>query len=50
MRAEDKKANVWDLFRHKQLRTKTLILLFIWFSISATYFGLSMNAGDLGEA
>lgn len=42
-------ANVWDLFCYPELRKKTIILLFIWFSISATYFGLSLNSGDLGK-
>ena len=41
--------NVWDLFLHRQLRIKTLLLLFIWFSISAVYFGLAMNL-DIGKS
>ncbi|XP_039278061.1 LOW QUALITY PROTEIN: organic cation transporter protein [Nilaparvata lugens] len=38
---------VIDLFRTPYLRAKTLVILFLWFVNSATYYGLSWNTGNL---
>ena len=42
-----KTANFFDLFRYPQLRAKTLIIFVNFFSNSLTYYGLTMNSGDL---
>ena len=31
------------------MRRKTLVLFYIWFSISTAYYGLSLNSGNLGK-
>ena len=36
-----------DMLRYPGLRTKLVILLFSWFSCSTTYYGLTLNSGDL---
>lgn len=41
--------NMSDLFRYSELRRKTFILFFTWFSISSCYYGLSFNSEYLGE-
>ncbi|XP_030375914.1 organic cation transporter-like protein [Scaptodrosophila lebanonensis] len=44
-----KPATVFDLFRHPNLRHKTLLIFFDWFVISGIYYGLSWNTSILGE-
>ena len=42
-----KKRTLIDLFRYKNMRTKTLILYYNWFVNSFAYYGLSLNMGQL---
>ena len=39
---------MFDLFKHKNLAFKTLILYFNWFANSFVYYGLTLNSGNLG--
>ena len=45
---EEGSASVLDLFRHRSLAAKTLILYFNWFANSVVYYGLTLNSGNLG--
>uniref|UniRef100_A0A8W8JJK5 Organic cation transporter protein n=1 Tax=Magallana gigas TaxID=29159 RepID=A0A8W8JJK5_MAGGI len=38
---------IWSLFSSKALLTRTLILFFNWMVVSMTYYGLSLNTGNL---
>ncbi|XP_034334409.2 organic cation transporter protein [Magallana gigas] len=38
---------IWSLFSSKALLTRTLILFFNWMVVSITYYGLSLNTGNL---
>lgn len=40
--------SVLDLFRHPNLRRKSLLIFFDWFVNSGTYYGLSWNTNNLG--
>ncbi|KAM4699108.1 solute carrier family 22 member 15 [Discoglossus pictus] len=40
--------NILTIFRHKVLRRRTLIMMWIWFVCSLVYYGLTLSAGDLG--
>ena len=42
-------ASVLDLFRRPQMCGKTLILYGNWFIIALMYYGLTLNASDLGD-
>lgn len=44
---EAKKGNLFDLFKHKNLAIKTLILYFNWFTNSFVYYGLTLNTGKI---
>lgn len=44
----DREASLVDLFRHPNLRMKTLIIFFSWFVNSCAYYGLSWNTSNLG--
>ena len=41
-------SSFFDLFRHRLLLRKTLILYLNWFTTSLVYYGLTLNAGSLG--
>lgn len=43
-----KQASVFDLFKHPNLRMKSLLIFFNWFVNSGTYYGLSWNTNNLG--
>jgi OCT family organic cation transporter-like MFS transporter 4/5 len=43
-----KQATLLDLFCYRNLRKKTLVILFSWFVNSGTYYGLSWNTSNLG--
>ncbi|OWF34554.1 solute carrier family 22 member 15-like [Mizuhopecten yessoensis] len=47
---EDKKqtGKIWHIFTSRVLLTRTLILFLNWCVISMTFYGLSMNAGNIG--
>lgn len=44
----EREASLIDLFRHANLRKKTLLIFFDWFVNSGTYYGLSWNTNNLG--
>lgn len=46
--AKPKQASVFDLFRHPNLRMKSMLIFFNWFVNSGTYYGLSWNTNNLG--
>ncbi|CAD7084046.1 unnamed protein product [Hermetia illucens] len=48
VKTEKREATVFDLFRYPNLRKKSLIIFFGWFTNSATYYGLSWNTSNLG--
>ncbi|XP_068085603.1 organic cation transporter protein isoform X2 [Anabrus simplex] len=41
-------ATVLDLFRHPNMRKRTLNIFFNWFANNITYYGLSWNTSNLG--
>lgn len=43
-----KEATILDIFRHPNLRRRSLIIFFDWFANSMTYYGLSWNTSNLG--
>ncbi|KAI4470609.1 solute carrier family 22 member [Holotrichia oblita] len=45
---EDKEATILDIFKHSNLRKRSLIIFFDWFANSLTYYGLSWNTNNLG--
>lgn len=42
------KASLFDLFRHPNLRRKSILLFFNWLVNSGTYYGLSWQSSSLG--
>ncbi|KAJ3662937.1 hypothetical protein Zmor_007251 [Zophobas morio] len=44
----DNQATVLDIFKHSNLRKRSLIILFDWFANNITYYGLSWNTNNLG--
>ncbi|XP_072369896.1 solute carrier family 22 member 15-like isoform X3 [Scyliorhinus torazame] len=44
----DQSACVFDLFRHRLLLGRTLIMMYVWFICSLVYYGLTLNVGDMG--
>lgn len=45
---ENKSGNVFELFKTCKLGSYTLACMFIWFTCSMTYYGISLSAGQLG--
>ncbi|XP_073978691.1 organic cation transporter protein-like isoform X2 [Rhodnius prolixus] len=43
-----KRPSLIDLFKYPNLRKKSLIIFFLWFVNSGTYYGLSWNTSNLG--
>ncbi|XP_029955554.1 solute carrier family 22 member 13-like [Salarias fasciatus] len=43
-----KGGNLLDIFRKSYLRKRALIMSFVWFGTSLTYYGLSLNVGSFG--
>ena len=43
-------ASVLDLYRSRVLRARTLAMVYCWFAVSFTYYGLALNAGNLGDS
>ena len=43
------KTTILDLFKHRNLRTKALLIFFNWFVISGTYYGLSWNTNNISR-
>ncbi|XP_048771044.2 organic cation transporter protein-like isoform X2 [Ostrea edulis] len=41
-------AALWNLFTSRVLLIRTLIIFFNWMVVSMTYYGLSLNTGNLG--
>ncbi|XP_023323116.1 organic cation transporter protein isoform X2 [Eurytemora carolleeae] len=46
--ADDKKTNIFDIFRTPNMRSKTFIIWYNFFVNAFVYFGLTLNSGDLG--
>ncbi|XP_026679607.1 organic cation transporter protein-like [Diaphorina citri] len=42
------KPSIFELFRHPNLFKKSVIIFFLWFVCSLTYYGLSWNTANLG--
>lgn len=40
----DNSAQIWDLFRTRNMLKKTLIQYFLWFTIAMIYYALSLNS------
>ncbi|KAF5279391.1 hypothetical protein FQA39_LY05501 [Lamprigera yunnana] len=45
---EDSSATVLDIFRHPNIRKRSLVIFFDWMVNSMTYYGLSWNTNNLG--
>uniref|UniRef100_A0A1B6LD98 Major facilitator superfamily (MFS) profile domain-containing protein n=1 Tax=Graphocephala atropunctata TaxID=36148 RepID=A0A1B6LD98_9HEMI len=48
MEEAGEKPSLFDLFKYPNLRKKSVILFFLWFVNSMTYYGLSWNTSNLG--
>lgn len=46
--AETSTVSTLDLFRGKEIRFRTLVMLVVWFTNCLAYYALSLAAGDLG--
>ncbi|XP_068600496.1 solute carrier family 22 member 4-like [Brachionichthys hirsutus] len=44
---EKNQLNVFHLLRTRNIRSTTLILCLVWFSLTAGYYGLSLNTSDM---
>lgn len=45
----EQKPSILDLFKHRNLRTKAILIFINWFVISGTYYGLSWNTNNISE-
>ncbi|CAB3375688.1 Hypothetical predicted protein [Cloeon dipterum] len=45
---ETRQASIFDLFKYPNLRRNSLIIFFLWFVNSCSYYGLSWNVSNLG--
>ncbi|CAO1434485.1 unnamed protein product [Diamesa serratosioi] len=45
----EQKKSILDLFKHRNLRTKALLIFLNWFVISGTYYGLSWNTNNISK-
>ncbi|KAH0623501.1 hypothetical protein JD844_006307 [Phrynosoma platyrhinos] len=48
MKRDDSAPGVLNLVKHPVLRWRTVILMYIWYVCSLVYYGLTLNAGELG--
>uniref|UniRef100_A0A2D4HCG0 Major facilitator superfamily (MFS) profile domain-containing protein n=1 Tax=Micrurus lemniscatus lemniscatus TaxID=129467 RepID=A0A2D4HCG0_MICLE len=48
IRKDDSTPGVLNLVTHPILRWRTVILMYIWYVCSFVYYGLTLNAGELG--
>nr|XP_056705719.1 solute carrier family 22 member 15-like [Euleptes europaea] len=48
MKKDDSASDVLNLVQHPVLRRRTVILMYIWYVCSLVYYGLTLNAGELG--
>ncbi|XP_048361538.1 solute carrier family 22 member 15-like isoform X2 [Sphaerodactylus townsendi] len=48
VKKDDSTAAVLNLVQHPVLRWRTVILMYIWYVCSLVYYGLTLNAGELG--
>ncbi|KAG1652170.1 Organic cation transporter protein [Nymphon striatum] len=46
-RENENKPTIFDLFKTKEIRIRTLISYFLWFSVSFCYYAFSLNIGDM---
>ncbi|XP_061491123.1 solute carrier family 22 member 15-like isoform X4 [Rhineura floridana] len=48
VKKDDSESGVLSLVKHPVLRWRTVILMYIWYVCSLVYYGLTLNAGELG--
>ncbi|XP_033004825.1 solute carrier family 22 member 15-like isoform X1 [Lacerta agilis] len=48
VKKDDSASGVRSLIKHPVLRWRTVILMYIWYVCSLVYYGLTLNAGELG--
>ncbi|XP_019363429.1 PREDICTED: solute carrier family 22 member 15-like isoform X1 [Gavialis gangeticus] len=48
MKTDESAPSVLSLVKHPVLRWRTVILMYIWYVCSLVYYGLTLNAGELG--
>ncbi|XP_021254000.1 solute carrier family 22 member 15-like isoform X3 [Numida meleagris] len=48
LRKDESPPGILHLIKHPVLRWRTIILMYIWYVCSFVYYGLTLNAGELG--